>query len=116
MIKDEKQMDRFIKFLVQGMNSIDGRNGTADLYIDSATHYAIKREEKRINRKVQKKRDSIPLEEDEEYEDWLQLKTLNEDERNKIREQQAKEIYRQTNFKYLLMRIRTKIGYFAFRK
>lgn len=69
-----------------------------------------------MNKKIQKKRDRIPCQSDEEYEDWLQLKRLSENQRKFIEEQQKKEIYRQTQFKYLMMRIRSKIGYHAFRK
>lgn len=69
---------RFIKFLVQGIKTIDGRQGSADFYINSAAKNEIDRQEKRMNKKVQKRRDSIPCASDEEYEDWLQLQALTE--------------------------------------
>lgn len=69
-----------------------------------------------MNKKILKKRESIPCASDEEYEDWLQIKTLSEKQREKILALQKKEIYRQTTFKYTLMRIRSKISYHAFRK
>ena len=75
-------MDRFLRFLVQGMNSVDGRNGTADFFIDSATTYEIEKQEKRMNRKIMKKRESIPLADDEEYDDSLQIKVLTQEERD----------------------------------
>jgi hypothetical protein len=53
------------------MKTIDGRNGSAPFYINSATRFEIDRIEKKMNKKVQKKRDMIPCASDEEYEDWL---------------------------------------------
>ena len=76
VIKSDQEMMRLIKFLVQGIQTIDGRNGTANFYINAATKMEIDRIEKKMNRKVQKKRDMIPCASDEEYEDWLQLQVL----------------------------------------
>jgi predicted short-subunit dehydrogenase-like oxidoreductase (DUF2520 family) len=58
----------------------------------------------------------IPCASDEEYEDWLQLQALTQKQRDYVHYDQEKEIYRQTYFKYLLMRVRSKISYHAFRK
>ena len=116
VIKDEAEMDRFLKFLVRGIRTIDGRSGTADFLIQAATKAEIENTEKRMNKKIYRRRESYPLAEDEEYEDWLQLKLLTEEQRETIRQEREKEIYRQTDFKYMMMRVRSKISYHAFRK
>lgn len=64
-------MMRFIKFLVPACKTVDGIKGTAEFMINSSTHYKIEATEKKMNKKIQKKRDSIPLESDEEYDDTL---------------------------------------------
>lgn len=76
VIKDDKEMNRFIKFLVQAIKTKDGNAGTAQFLIDAATESEIQRQEKDINKRIQRTRDSTPLAEDEEYEDWLSLKKL----------------------------------------
>ena len=78
-------MSRFIQFLVQGIRTIDGRQGSADFYIDSATINEINRIEKKMNKKILKKRESIPCASDEEYEDWLQIRTLSQQQRDKVK-------------------------------
>lgn len=85
VIKDEAEMDRFLKFLVRGIRTIDGRAGTAEFLIGAATIAEIEKTEKRMNKKILRRRESYPLAEDEEYEDWLQLKTLTEEQRETIR-------------------------------
>lgn len=69
-------MDFFLKFLVRGMRTIDGIRGTADFLIEAATVAMIDRTEKMMNRKVLKKRESVPIEEDEEYCDHLAFNLL----------------------------------------
>lgn len=57
-----------------------------------------------------------PLAQDEEWDENHQIYYLNDEEKNVIRLAKQKEIYRQTMFKYTLMRVRAKIGYHAFQK
>lgn len=61
------------------LETVDGRRGTVEWYAQAAKHYEIERQEKRLNRKIQKIRDKTPLPDDEEWEDWLHLKFLNEE-------------------------------------
>ena len=56
------------------MNTIDGKPNTARFLIDAGTLTEIKRREKKLNRKVLKIRKSIPIEDDEEYDESLELK------------------------------------------
>lgn len=71
MIKDEREMDRFIKFLIAGINTIDGRTGTAQFFIEAATLSEIQKQEKRLNKPIRKKREAIKLSADEEYDESL---------------------------------------------
>ena len=59
VIKDDNEMNLVIKFLVQALNTSDGRKGTAQFYIDAATTYGIEKAEKKLNRKVLKKRQTV---------------------------------------------------------
>lgn len=82
-------MDKLVRFLVQELNTTDGRRDTATFYIDAAKHYEILRQEKRINRKTVKRRNKIlergPLAFDEEFVPELDLYYLNEEEKEVIR-------------------------------
>jgi hypothetical protein len=115
-------MDILLGFLVQSIESIDGRKGSARFYIEASIAFEIQRREKKIthNKRVMRKRAKIlekgPLASDEEFDDSLQLQRLNEAEKQQIREEKTAEIYRQTMFKYKMMRIRSKIGYQSFKK
>ena len=87
-------MDRFLRFLVRGIRTIDGRRETADFLINAATKAEIERTEKRMNKKIMKRRDSVPIADDEEYCDHLALKELTEEQKELIRYEKEKEIYR----------------------
>lgn len=73
MIKNEHQMDQLLGYLVQQMQSIDGKKGTAKFYIEAAVKYEIEKREKIKNKKVLKIRKKLEplMEEDEEYDDTL---------------------------------------------
>lgn len=60
--------------------------------------------------------ESGPLADDEEFHESLQLQRLDEAEMQQIRLDKTTEIYRQTMFKYKMMRIRSKIGYSSFKR
>lgn len=117
VIKNEHQMDQLLGYLVQQMQSIDGKKGTAKFYIEAAVKYEIEKREKLKNKKVLmiRKRLETLMEEDEEFDETLDLQVLSEEEKQKIRLEKAAEIYRQTLFKYKLMRIRSKISYYSFK-
>ena len=53
---------------------------------------------------------------DEEFVESLDIKYLSEEEKDQIRYEKRKEIYRQTMFKYTIMRVRAKISYYAFQR
>lgn len=120
VIKDDRKMDVLVRFLVQALNTIDGRSGSANFYIEAAIINEIARREKRLNKRRRAIRSKIleagPLASDEEFDEPLQLLKISDEEKAQIRYEQTKEINRQTMFKYTLMRIRAKIGYHAFQK
>ena len=74
-------MDILIRFLVQALDTVDGRKGTASFYTEASIHYEIERQEKKRNKKVLKRRSQFEMESDEEYDDSLQLQLLNEEEK-----------------------------------
>lgn len=94
MIKNDADRNKLVKFLVQAINTVDGRRDTAQFYIDAAVHYEIERREKRLNRKIQKMRDAIVLADDEEFDSSLDYKFLGEEEKQEIREYYTREIHR----------------------
>lgn len=120
VVREEKHMDVLVRFLVQALNTIDGRKGTANFYVEASILNEIERREKKINKRTNKIRSKIleagPLASDEEFDENLQIQYLSEEERNQIRYEKTKEIHRQTMFKYTMMRVRAKIGYSAFQK
>jgi len=68
-----------------------------------------------MNKKTLKARAKLePLREDEEFDENLQLVFLTDAQKEQIRLDKQKEIYRQTMFKFSLMRVRAKISYYAF--
>lgn len=60
-------MYMFTRFLIQALNTCDGRKDTAQFWIDATVMNEIDRREKKINKKVIKKRATINLPDDEEY-------------------------------------------------
>jgi hypothetical protein len=68
-------MDLVVRFLVQALNTSDGRKGTANFYIEAAIINEINRREKKINRRANRIRNKIleagPLASDEEFEEDL---------------------------------------------
>jgi len=56
-----------VRFLVQALNTYDGRRDTAQFYIDATVFNEIERREKKINKKVLKNRENIKLPDDEEF-------------------------------------------------
>ena len=52
---------------MQALNTFDGKRDTAQFYIDATVFNEIERREKKINKKVLKKRSSINLPDDEEF-------------------------------------------------
>lgn len=120
VIKEDKKMDVLVRFLVQALNTIDGRTGSANFYVEAAILNEIARREKRLNRRTNRIRNKIleagPLAADEEFDETLQIQRLTDEEKQQIRYEKTKEIHRQTMFKYTLMRVRAKIGYHAFQR
>lgn len=115
VIRKDRDMDIFIRFLIQALNTVDGNRDTAQFMIDASTLSDIQKAEKRNNRKRMEVRNTIVLADDEEWGEDLQWKYLTEEQKQKIRDKNTKEIYRQTGFKFTLKRIRSKISYHAFK-
>lgn len=69
-----------------------------------------------MNRKIMEMRKQVNLKQNEEFTGPLQLLELTECEKTEIKTDKKREILRQTMFKFKLMRVRTKIGYHAFKK
>ena len=117
VIKDQNQMDLLLRFLVQALDTVDGNRGTAEFFTQASLHYEIERQEQEMNKKTLKARAKLePLRDDEEFDDSLQLVFLTDKQKEQIRKDKQKEIYRQTMFKFSLMRVRAKISYYAFQK
>lgn len=78
-------MDLMVRFLVQALNTSDGRKGTANFYIEAAIINEIHRREKKLNKRTNKIREKIldagPLASDEEFEEELEIKYLGEEEK-----------------------------------
>lgn len=91
-------MDIVVRFLVQALNTIDGRKGSANFFIEAAISNEITRREKRLNRRTNKIRNRIleagPLASDEEFDETLQIKYLSDEEKQHIRYTKMKEIHR----------------------
>lgn len=77
MIKKDRDMDLLVRFLVQALNTIDGRKGSANFYIEASIINEIERREKRLNRRTNRIRNRIleagPLASDEEFDETLQI-------------------------------------------
>lgn len=116
VIKDENDMNVFLRFLVQALNTVDGTANSAQFYIEAAALNEVARREKALNKKILARRKSIRLRGDEEYDQSLQLLQLSQAEKDRILEEKRREIHRQTMFKFTLMKVRSKISYYAFRR
>lgn len=108
-------MNRFLQFLIRATRSVDGNSGTANFLIEAATLSEIQRQERRIHRNQMRRRRSCVIDEHESWSDY-EVTHLTEEQKERIKEEKTSEILRQTFFKYLMMRVRTKISYYAFRK
>lgn len=61
VIKDNNDMKIIIRFLIQALNTIDGKANSAKFFIDAGALTEIHRREKRLNRKVLKIRKRTPI-------------------------------------------------------
>jgi hypothetical protein len=50
VIKDEKEMDMLLQFLIRAIRTVDGTAGTADFLIEAATLSEIQKQEKKDKR------------------------------------------------------------------
>lgn len=98
VIKEEHMMDKLVRFLVQALNTTDGKKGSANFYIEAAIINEINRREKKLNKRTNKIRNKIleagPLASDEEFDETLQIKTLSDEEKQQIRYEKTKEVHR----------------------
>ena len=98
-------MDLFIKFLVYSINTMDCYKGSAEKHIIAAYTHDINYKEKRMRKAAWKKynENNTPIK-------WKDIE-LSEDEKDNIKWQWRKRIYKETIFKLKLMRIRAKIAF-----
>lgn len=109
-------MNVFLRFLVQALNTMDGFVNSAQFCIEASALNEVARREKLLNKKILARRKTVRLKGDEEYDGPLRLLTLPQEEKDQIMEEKRREIHRQTMFKFSLMRVRSKISYYAFRR
>lgn len=86
VIKNENDMNVFLRFLVQALNTIDGCVNSAQFYIEASALNEVARREKILNKKILARRKTIRLKEDEEYDDTLRLLQLPQEEKDRILE------------------------------
>lgn len=103
VIKNERSMNTFLRFLILATNTLDGVRNSAQglinrLFTDSCRARAREIKRERPNVRFPKNFEAI----------------VPPNEKVKFRQKHKIEIYRQTYFKYKLMRIRIKIGFHAF--
>ena len=94
VIKNDRQMDTFIRFLIVALNSIDGNKNSAQFLIEASSLSDIQKAEKRNNRKRMQVRSTITLADDEEWDEDLQWKYLTEEQKEKTKIKNANELYR----------------------
>lgn len=76
VIKHDEDMSLLLRFLTTALNTVDGTRDSAEWWVKSALHYEIIKQEKKMNRKIQKIRDKTEVPFDEEFDDWLTLLRL----------------------------------------
>ena len=104
VIKNEKSMDLFLKFLIMSLNTLDGVKGSARALLSRM----CRQEKKAIAKKM---RHEQPALENVKYRDFIP-----KEQQDAIRLQHAAEIYAKTAKKYRVLRIRSKIAYAAFQQ
>lgn len=81
VIKDERSMDIFVKFLIESLNSMDGNRDSANFMIDASTLSDINKAEKKLNKRRMKIRETITLKDDEEWGEDLETLYLSEEQK-----------------------------------
>lgn len=76
VIKDDRDMNVFLRFLVQALNTVDGYVNSAQFYIEASALNEVARREKVLNKKILARRKTVRLKGDEEYDGPLRLLTL----------------------------------------
>ena len=68
-------MDLVVRYLVQALNTSDGRKGTQNFYIEASIMNEIRRRERKLNKRTIAIREKIlksgPLAEDEDFTEEL---------------------------------------------
>ena len=104
VIKNEKSMDLFLKFLVMSLNTLDGVKGSARALLSRM----CRQEKKAIAKKMRREQPAL---ENVKYRDFIP-----KEQQEAIRLQHAAEIYAKTAKKYRVLRVRSKIAYAAFQQ
>ena len=97
-------MDQLLRFLIWTLNTRNGKKNSAAKAVQAAYDAEFKRVQKRF-------RESIKGHghfNENEYK-------LNEEVKNKILDAKKREVYKETLFRFRMIRIRAKISYSAFR-
>ena len=104
VIKNEKSMDLFLKFLIMALNTLDGVKGSARPLLNRMC-----RQEKKAIAKRMRREDPALLH--VKYTDFIP-----KEQQEAMKQVHGAEIYAKTAFKYKLLRIRSKIAYAAFQQ
>lgn len=100
-------MNLFLRFLVITLNTQTGDRDDAERNILASYYTEIRKRERELIRKFRANKHIRPTIKQSEVE-------LNDEQKEQIMIQKRREIYRQTIYKYTLMKIRSKIAYQAF--
>lgn len=104
VIKNEEKMTLFLRFLIMSMSTLDGKRDSATKLIKLLYDTEIKkvaRQMKLDDPKLAKRRNE---------------KIVSDEKKQAIMREKRQQVYRQTLYKYKLIRIRTKIGFHAMQK
>lgn len=103
VIKNEKSMSLFLRFLIMATKTLDGNSNSAQGLINYL-----------FNRSCKKRAKVILKERGESLNSDNFLAIVPANEKFIIKKMHSAEVYRQTFFKYQLMKIRIKIGFHAY--
>lgn len=109
VIKNEEHMNLFLRFLIITLNTQTGDRGDAERSILAATWSEIRKREREMIRNFKANKHIRATIKASELE-------LTEAQKVQIMEEKRREVYRQTMFKYTLMKIRSKIAFESFQK
>ena len=93
VIKDEKEMDRFLKFLIHNLRTLDGNRGSANKLLDVMNKQS-----------------------EEHHKTQAKTRKISETVRANLDLTNEHTVFRKVHLKYLIMRLRAKISFIALKK